>query len=199
MFAKLKAYTLVELLVVMIIIGLLAAFGIPAFLRYGRHTEANQKAEEIRSLFDEAKSLSLNPENTLVTSYRVYYDNTDTSKPKYILKSCFSDGSDNCASSKDVREVVLLEGESLIITTNNGLPVENIDLIMECSTKVIGGKTVCVPNQNITDPIDISPEVPDPQNWQIVMFTDYDKNVNKNFMLKVFSNPYKISIETQDL
>lgn len=82
-----RAYTLVELLVVMSIIGLLVAFGVPAFDRYGRISVYNQKRDEIKSVLDQVYLLARNPESIEIVSYKA-----TISGNTMVIKGCKTNG-----------------------------------------------------------------------------------------------------------
>jgi prepilin-type N-terminal cleavage/methylation domain-containing protein len=84
---KKSAYTLVELLVVMSIIGLLVAFGVPAFDRYGRISVYNQKKDEIKSVLDQVYLLARNPESIEIVSYKATISGNTV-----VIKGCKTNG-----------------------------------------------------------------------------------------------------------
>jgi len=174
---KKSGYTLLELLVVIVIIGLLAAFGIPAFAKYGRATEASQKAEEINELFNQVRSLSLNPENTNVTSYRISFDKSTLSKHFYVLKSCVKTESDDCTGSIEIRKITLLKEQSILLSVSGSW-------LVDCKTKLVDGKVVCT--KNIA-------------GNNIDIYSDNNRNVLKKFTLVTTMDPYSVNITTSDL
>ena len=56
-----KAFTLIELLIVIAIIGLMAFLAIPAFDSYGAQAEINNKADQIKNILDSAYQKSISP------------------------------------------------------------------------------------------------------------------------------------------
>ena len=69
-----KAYSLIELLVVVSIIGMLAVFGIPAFGRYGKVAQFRDKTEEIKGLIERTYYLAKNPSGNGIASYSLRVD-----------------------------------------------------------------------------------------------------------------------------
>lgn len=59
--ARRRAFTLIELLIVISIIFLMAVVAIPAYQNYGARSEVSLKADEIKALIDRAKAYSENP------------------------------------------------------------------------------------------------------------------------------------------
>lgn len=57
-----KAFTLIELLIVVVIIVLFAVVSIPFFDRYGSRAELDAKAEEVRMTIEKAHTFSQSPE-----------------------------------------------------------------------------------------------------------------------------------------
>ncbi len=53
---KLKAFTLIELMIVVAIIGILAAVAIPAFMKYIRRSKTTEATMNLRKLFDSSVS-----------------------------------------------------------------------------------------------------------------------------------------------
>ncbi|HOX41884.1 MAG TPA: prepilin-type N-terminal cleavage/methylation domain-containing protein [bacterium] len=64
-----KAYSLIELLIVVSIIGMMAVFGIPSYQRYGKVSQFRDKTEEIKNLVERTYYLAKNPEGNDVTEY----------------------------------------------------------------------------------------------------------------------------------
>jgi len=114
---KQKAYTLIELAVIIVIIAVLATMAIPAFSNFGKKQDFNQKAEEIKQLMDQTYLLSRNPEKGAL-SYELVSDNTGTLS-KFVLKKCKADimADYRCNSNSSEYEVVktvsLLENQTV--------------------------------------------------------------------------------------
>ena len=53
---KAKGFTLIELMIVVAIIGILAAVAVPAFMRYMRKARTSEAPENIKKIFDGAKT-----------------------------------------------------------------------------------------------------------------------------------------------
>lgn len=181
---KWSAYTLLELIVVVAIIGLLAAFGIPAFSRYGRVTEAKQKTAELKELVTQARNLAQNPENSFVDSYRVFYD-LSANPGKYALKSCRKVGIDACDTSIQIREVKLIKEQSIEVPAD-GDSVS--DWVMDCSTTIIDGKVNCQQNPAIFSP---------GSSFNLSVLTDYYINISSRLIFKIYLDPFKIVDSSQ--
>jgi len=70
MLKKLRAYTLIELLMVMTIIGMMAVLAVPAFATYSRKEEVAQKASDVVALLKRGYILSKNPDKN-VSFYQI--------------------------------------------------------------------------------------------------------------------------------
>lgn len=57
-----KAFTLIELLIVIAIMVLMVAFAVPQFQKYGKRSALSSKAEEFKLLIENAYQYSKNPE-----------------------------------------------------------------------------------------------------------------------------------------
>lgn len=177
---KWSAYTLVELIVVVAIIGLLASFGIPAFSKYGRVSDAEQKTLEIKELVTQARSLAQNPENSLVESYRIYYYdylNTSPNQDKYILSSC---ANSTCATPVSIREASLIKDQKIEGLTGGN---STTDWLLKCSTAMVDGKVNCQQNDSIlgTD---------DP--FEFTVLADHNSNIEKYIRFQISLDPFKI-------
>ena len=111
---KHKAYTLLELTIVIIIMALVAVLAIPASARYGNSQAYDQKAAEVKELMNQAYTLSRNPEKDVLT-YSIAVNSGGT---EFVLKRCFQIDDPStmaCSESPRASEVVariaLLESE----------------------------------------------------------------------------------------
>lgn len=128
MFKKNKAYTLIELIIVVAIIGIMAVFAIPAYMEYGKQSALSQKAEEMKQLVDLTYHLSQNPENGQVESYKlsIFFDNSshpNDPQHNYILLDRIVGG-----NSTNVRRVEIAKSQGL----NSSSTASPIEII--CST-----------------------------------------------------------------
>lgn len=57
-----KAFTLIEIVIVIAIVALMAVAAIPSFNNFGARQELNNKADEIRMIFEKAYARSVSPE-----------------------------------------------------------------------------------------------------------------------------------------
>ena len=117
---KQKAYTLLELIVILIIIGILSVLAIPSFMNYGKKQALSQKADEVKQLIDQAYILSQNPEKDAL-SYEVFADK-GSSPNKFILRKCKTSTQTNfrCNSnSEEIKTVSLLDGQIIQDPTND--------------------------------------------------------------------------------
>lgn len=138
-----KAYTLIELLIVITIITMLTALGLPAFAKYQHVTEFTQKAEEVKGLFYTAHAKALTPDNTTITSYQIHYNNSSVPN-KYSLVSC-SGAVSICDNQTVVNDVVLLKKQ----TIQQAPPAAN-GWFLSCNTLLSGGKVTCTLNPGVS-------------------------------------------------
>jgi prepilin-type N-terminal cleavage/methylation domain-containing protein len=110
---KSAAYTLVELVIVIVILAIVVVFAVPAFSAYGKEQAFSQKIEEVEALMNQTYSLSRNPEKNVL----LYELITDNANKKFLLKRCFKLSGSRCSSvSTDysiVKEVPLLNSETI--------------------------------------------------------------------------------------
>lgn len=62
---KQSGFTLIELMIVVVIIGILAAIAIPSFLRYIASSKASEVPNQLKALYDGSVSFIENPQNHL--------------------------------------------------------------------------------------------------------------------------------------
>ncbi|MDO8443912.1 MAG: prepilin-type N-terminal cleavage/methylation domain-containing protein [bacterium] len=175
-----RAYTLIELMVVVAIILMLTAFGLPMFKKYQQVTEFSQKTEEVKGLFNSAQAMALTPENTQIYSYRINYDKNLIPLSKYLLVSCPDSA---CTSPTTVNTVSLLQGEAIQMPSG---PPSGQGWILDCRTLLTDGKpTDCTFNSTTTP----------------AFFTFIDTNIDPNKMatFTASNNPFRIDISTSDL
>lgn len=174
--AKRNAYTLIELIIVVSIILLLTAFGLPAFSKYQHLTEFSQKTEEIKELFSLARSMALSPETPSITSYQVHYDSQSTPN-KFTVVSCTGTGV--CDGQQEINSVSLLSGQ--LIQT---MPLANDKMIFSCKTLFVGGKLLCAQN-------------PDP-DITAISFRDINPSVERAAEFTINYDPFIITVATPD-
>jgi type II secretory pathway pseudopilin PulG len=120
---KQKAYTLLELIVILIIIGILSVLAIPSFMNYGKKQALSQKADEVKQLIDQAHILSQNPEKDAL-SYEVFADK-GSSPNKFVLKKCKANIQANFRCNSDsayfdeIKTVSLFDGQIIQDPTND--------------------------------------------------------------------------------
>lgn len=181
---KRQAYTLIELMVVMAIILMLTAFGLPAFTKYRQVTEFNQKTEEVKELFHSARAMASTPETTQIYSYRINYDKTTTNKHKYLLVSCLDSGCTG-ANLKTINMVPLLSSEAIQIPSG-----PNTGMIFECRTVMVNGRVMdCTTN----------PPIVFPATTTVFTFGDTNSSVNRVAKFTLANDPFRIDIVTSDL
>lgn len=104
---NLNAYTLMELVIVMVIIGMMVIFAVPAFDKYGKNQAFSQKIEEVQALISQTQTFAKNPEKN-VLMYEIVGESTN----KFVLKSCSIPVAGHCSSGFSVvKEVTLLPNE----------------------------------------------------------------------------------------
>lgn len=159
---KLKGYTLIELIVVIAIIGVMTVFAIPAFARYGKNSDFNQKVDEIKILFDQGYLLSKNPENSQIVQYEigfntdyVYLQSCNLADIDPITQLCNSGG-----GTQFVRQVSISSASALQSFSCDGVATS-------CSARIIfstdRAKSILLNPDTITD----------------IYFSDYNPSVRK--------------------
>lgn len=67
--AKQEGFTLIELMIVVAIIGILAAVAIPAFMKYIKKSKTSEARQFVKKIYDGARSFYMDPNYTNVTSF----------------------------------------------------------------------------------------------------------------------------------
>lgn len=172
-----RAYTLIELIIVIAIIMMVTALGLPAFARYQHLTEFSQKTEEVKELFSLARSMALSPATPSITSYQVHYDSVG-SPNKFTVVSCTGNGT--CDTPQEVARVSLLSGQSIQVLPTN----ESSDgQVFSCQTLLVGGKLICAQNPVIST----------------ISFLDSNTSVERAADFIVKYDPFMITIVPRDL
>lgn len=108
-----KAYTFIELLIVISIIALMAVVAIPSFSNYGKKAELDNKAEEIKYLIEKAYADAVSPAIGLNGSMVEFA--TGPSSEVRVKRGVFSDeckkdiNDDNCAFTYNNSNINLIE------------------------------------------------------------------------------------------
>lgn len=101
--AKSKAFTLIELLIVIAIILLMATAAIPAYQNYGAKQEVTMKAEEIKALIDRAEAYSKNPaQNNNCAMVNLAADPITIQFGNFDATACSASSSSSQFSTKDM-------------------------------------------------------------------------------------------------
>jgi Tfp pilus assembly protein PilE len=107
---NLKAYTLMELVIVVVIIGMMVIFAVPAFDKYGKNQAFSQKIEEVQALISQTQTFAKNPEKDVLM-----YETVSDPANKFVLKRCLQVSAGRCSSVAGefsvVKEVALLPSE----------------------------------------------------------------------------------------
>ena len=114
--SKKRAYTLVELMIVMAIIALMAVLAVPAFASYGRKQAVAQKSNEIVGLLKRGYVLSKNPDKDIL-SYQITV--VTGAVNSVFLKSSGS------TTVQEVTHITADNGETLLCPNTSGCPVIN--------------------------------------------------------------------------
>jgi prepilin-type N-terminal cleavage/methylation domain-containing protein len=106
-----KAYTLIELLVAMGIMGLLLTVGIPSFSGFNNSINFKDKVDEVNSLINQTYLMSRNPDSLSTVQYQVSVDVDDSTKLN--LSNCIEVDavSGLCINDNVIKTVTLSAGE----------------------------------------------------------------------------------------
>jgi type IV pilus assembly protein PilA len=100
MFSKLrnqKGFTLVELMIVVAIIGILAAVAIPAFMRYMNKARSTEAEQFVKKIYDGARAYYHNPSQTGLAPVAKQFPNTSQA----FTPAAVNGGLDCCAGGLD--------------------------------------------------------------------------------------------------
>ena len=161
-----RAYTLIELLIVIAIIGLMAVLAVPAFASYTRKVAVAQKADDVVALMKRAYTLSKNPDNGGL-SYQI---TVETGTNSVFLKSS------NGGSLEQVDKVTADSDQIFNCPNSSGCPVMNFP------TDVDSGWSVTISGSVYTGS----------ELFQLSGADQYDINISTGASNGV---PYKITAE----
>lgn len=185
---KKRGYTLIEILVVLGIIGLMAALGVPSYKRYGNSIDFREKNDEIKELIEQTHLLALNPENNKVVLYELMVDRINNQK--LILRGC-----ENINLSTGGCLVTDFEGTKVVRTVElsanqvwqSAEGLGNYDAVyMRCLTNL---STKCQYGQNLSDDPDLA----------AFRFFDYNLDPNKKADFLIKNIPFTITLKTESL
>lgn len=192
---KMKGFTLVELLVVIVIVLLMLVAGLPSMGRSNRASDYRNKVEELKGFWSQVYTLALNPQNTSISSYRIYFD---APSKNFKLLACTKNGTDPCpaASALVVRNVTLL-------SSNESINLSGGDWLVNCPTLLTGGAVVCTDNPAIRykDPITgaISNPLTGTLPFSLTVFDDTDPSVNKHVKFDIPAGLFQIKVSPSQI
>ena len=102
-----KGFTLIELMIVVAIIGVLAAVAIPAFMKYIRKSKTTEAVEGIKKIYDGARSYYLeesNQRNSVTPLAKQFPDPTGTTPAVPAAGCCGGGAGDKCDPAASIAE-----------------------------------------------------------------------------------------------
>lgn len=124
-----KAFTLIEIIIVVALIALMATISVPAFNRYNQRNHFEAKSEEITTLFNRAYALSVAPKRVEAGSNSYTCDAVNVvyngSKLTLMLKRTVGSEKVDCSETdQDIdSEVIINDDPSLDVLALSGVVV----------------------------------------------------------------------------
>ncbi|MFA7244433.1 MAG: prepilin-type N-terminal cleavage/methylation domain-containing protein [Patescibacteria group bacterium] len=121
---KKRAFTLIEILIVIAIILLMAAAAIPAYQNFGARQEVVLKADEVKALLDRAYAYSQNPQQNQNCARIIFTQNPDGTSMN-IQYGQINSTKEDCdlapTSITDSKDIVDFTGMNVVFGTGSDL------------------------------------------------------------------------------